>query len=115
MIRNLMQKRTFSAWLWLMLAGLVALLVVSPGFAEPQVAQQNLTLIVNGRLGGAPIVKMNGRSYVELEDLARAGNGTLGFKGKQGILPLPAPVPSTVSAAPAATATANQGFSKEIL
>jgi hypothetical protein len=108
-----MQKRTFSAWV--MLAGLVALLVVSPGFAKPQVAQPNLTLIVNGRPGGAPIVKMNGRSYVELEDLARAGNGTLGFKGNQVMLTLPAPVPSTVSAAPAATATANQGFSKEFL
>jgi hypothetical protein len=106
-----MQKRTFSAWV--MLAGLVALLVVSPGFAKPQVAQPNLTLIVNGRPGGAPIVKMNGRSYVELEDLARAGNGTLGFKGNQVMLTLPAPVPSTVSAAPAATA--NQGFSKEFL
>ncbi|HEY4740688.1 MAG TPA: hypothetical protein VIH76_08855 [Candidatus Acidoferrales bacterium] len=107
-----MRKMPFSAWL--MLAGLVALLVVSPGFAEPQVAQQNLTLIVNGRLGGVPIVKMNGRSYVELEDLARAGNGTLGFKGNQVILTLPAPASST-AAAPAASAAANQGFSKEFL
>lgn len=108
-----MRKMPLSAWL--MLAILLATVVVLPGLALPQVAQQNLTLVVNGRPGGAPVVKMNGRSYVELDDLARAGGGTLGFRGNQVILTMPALAPSTVAPAPAASAPANQGFSKEFL
>ena len=108
-----MRKRLFGAGL--MLAALLGLLVVSPGLALPQAAQQNLTLIVNGRAGGAPIVKMSGRSYVDIEDLARAGGGTLGFKGNQIILTVPASATSTVPAPSAATEPANQGFTKEFL
>ena len=108
-----MRKRLFGAGL--MLAALLGLLVVSPGLALPQAAQQNLTLIVNGRAGGAPIVKMSGRSYVDIEDLARAGGGTLGFKGNQVILTVPASATSAVPAPAAATEHANQGFTKEFL
>jgi len=59
-----MRKWPFSAWL--MLAALLAL----PIFALSQAAQQNLSLIVNGRPGVAPVVQLNGRSYVEIEALA---------------------------------------------
>jgi len=106
-----MGKRLFGAWL--MLAALLGLLGVLPGLALPQDAQQNLTLIVNGRAGGAPIVKMSGRSYVDIEDLARAGGGTLGFKGNQVILTVPASATSTAPSA--ASEPANQGFTKEFL
>jgi len=50
-----MRKWPFSAWL--MLAALLAL----PIFALSQAAQQNLSLIVNGRPGVAPVVQLNGR------------------------------------------------------
>lgn len=104
-----MRKRPFSKWL--MLAAILAL----PILALSQAAQQNLTLIVNGRPGVVAVVQLNGRSYVEIEALARVASGSLSFKGNQITLTLPASAPS---AAPATSSTAepvNQGFSKEFL
>lgn len=99
-----MRKRPFIAWLML------ALLLILPGLALSQVAQQNLTLLVNGQPGQATVVQINGRSYVEIDALARIVNGSLGFKGNQIILTLPV---STTSAPP--TQPENPGFSKDFL
>ncbi len=104
-----MRKWPFSAWL--MLAALLAL----PIFALAQAAQQNLTLIVNGRPGGVTVVQLNGRPYVEIEALARVASGSLSFKGNQIILTLPASTASMLPTPPSATEPANQGFSKEFL
>ena len=104
-----MQKWPFSAWL--MLAALLAL----PVFALSQAAQENLTLIVNGRPAGVTVVQLNGRSYVEIEALARITSGSLSFKGSQVILTLPASAASTVPATSPAAEPPNQGFSKEFL
>jgi hypothetical protein len=94
-----------------MLAALLAL----PIFALSQAAQQTLTLIVNGRPGDAPVVQMNGRSYVEIEALARVASGSLSFKGNQIILTLPGPATSSAPAPTPETEPVNQGFSKEFL
>jgi hypothetical protein len=104
-----MRTRPFATWL--MLAALLAL----PGFALSQALQQNLSLLITGRPGIAPVVQMNGRSYVEIEALARIASGSLGFKENQIILTLPA---SAVAALPIPSPVpdrANQGFSKEFL
>jgi hypothetical protein len=98
------RKYLFSACLML------TLLVILPGFALSQDAQQNLTLLVNGQRGQATVVRINGRSYVEIEALARIVNGSLSFKENQIILALPA---STTSAPP--TQPENPAFSKEFL
>jgi len=94
-----------------MLAALLAL----PIFALAQAAQQNLTLIVNGRPGGVTVVQLNGRPYVEIEALARVASGSLSFKGNQIILTLPASTASMLPTPPSSTEPANQGFSKEFL
>jgi hypothetical protein len=102
-----MRKRPFNASL------IVVVLLALPGLALSQSAQQNLTLIVSGRSGVAPVVQMNGRSYVDMEALARVAGGSLSFKGTQIILTLPgssaAPGPSS------ANGPAIQGFSAEFL
>ena len=64
-------------------------LVVLPGLARSQDPQQNLTLIVAGQPGQAPIVQMNGKSYVDIDALARLTNSSLSFKGNQVILTPP--------------------------
>jgi hypothetical protein len=89
---------------------MLALLLILPGLALSQVAQQNLTLLVNGQPGQATVVQINGRSYVEIEALARIVNGSLGFKENQIILTLPA---TTTSAPPAQPE--NPAFSKYFL
>jgi hypothetical protein len=104
-----MRKRPFNAWL--LLAGVLAL----PGLALSQAAQQNLTLIVRGRPGIATIVQIYGRSYVEIEALARVANDSLGFKGNQVILTLPGSAASALPVPSSTTEPANQGFSKEFL
>jgi hypothetical protein len=104
-----MRKWPFSAWL--MLVALLAL----PIFALSQSAQQNLTLIVNGRPGLATVAQMNGRSYVEIEALARVASGSLSFKKNEIILTSPDCTASTLPALSSTTEPANQGFTKEFL
>ena len=96
-------------------AGLMyAMLVVLPGLAWAQAAQQNLTLIVSGQSGQIPIVQSNGRSYVEVEALARLTNGSLSFKGNQITLTLPGSAPSTPPPPPASQPASTE-FSKAFM
>ena len=104
---KLVRTRSFSTWL------LLAVLLALPLFALSQAAQQNLTLIVNGRSGLATVVQISGRSYVEIETLARVANGSLNFKGNQIILTVPASIADTVPVPPSAIEPASRGFSRE--
>jgi hypothetical protein len=104
-----MRKSPFNSWL------VLAALLTLPIFALAQAVQQNLMLIVNGRTGVVTIVQLNGRSYVEIEALARVASGSLSFKGNQITLTFPASSESTVPALSPATEPANQGFSREFL
>jgi hypothetical protein len=54
-----------------------------------QLARQTGTLTIAGRAEQAPIVRINGRAYVEVEALARIAHGSLRFQGSQTILTLP--------------------------
>jgi hypothetical protein len=99
-----MRKKLFSAGLML-----IALL----GQAWPQTSQQNLIFVVSGQEGQAPVLQINGRSYVDIEALARLTNGSLGFQGNQITLKLPASVAST-PASPAGPPASSE-FSKEFL
>jgi hypothetical protein len=101
-----MRTRPFSASLML------ALFLLLPGLALAQAAQEkeNLTLTVSGHPGLAAIVQMNGRSFVEVEALARAVNGTLHFNGNQIILTMPASPAGGPAAQPKPPA-----FSKDFL
>ena len=48
-----------------------------------QVNQGTRSITVNGHNGAAAIVTVNGRTYVELESLARVGKGSLSFSNDQ--------------------------------
>ncbi len=78
---------------------LVALLVL-PGLARSQDAQQNSTLIVAGQSGQIPIVQINGKSYVDVDALARLTNSSVSSKGNQVILTPAGSAASTPPAAP---------------
>jgi hypothetical protein len=69
---------------------LAAVLVMVGGIALAQDASQNRTLIViNGNSGNVPVIQVNGRSYVDLEALTNAINGSLTYSGNQIALTLP--------------------------
>jgi len=73
------------------------------------------TLIVNGKPGQVSVVEINGRSYVDLEALARVANGSLGFNGNQITLTLPNAASTPADAASSATLPADPGLSKGFL
>jgi hypothetical protein len=104
-----MREKLLSAGLML-----VALLAV-PELALSQALQQRGTLIVSGQPGRAPVLQINGRSYVDIETLARLMNGSLGFKGNEITLTLPAFAASTPTAPPPASQPVNSEFSKDFL
>jgi hypothetical protein len=89
--------------------------VAVPALALSQAAQPNGTLIVSGQSGQVPVVQINGKSYVDVEALARLINGSLGFKGNQITLTLPASTAGTPTTPTPASQPANPGFSKEFL
>jgi len=98
----------------------LTMILVLPLLALCQAAQQNRILVVNGQLGQVTVVQMNGRSYVDLETLARVANGSLSFSGNQITLTLPSsanapPAAPASTSATSAPAPANPGFSKAFL
>src|ERR1035438_10287233 len=94
----------------MILAGLAALLTV-PGLltvnGNSQTPQKATTFTIAGHPGEAQILQINGKSYVEIETLARLTQGTLSFKGNQTTLTLPLSDSVTQVAAP----HAKPGFS----
>ncbi|HXE08750.1 MAG TPA: hypothetical protein VN612_12695 [Acidobacteriaceae bacterium] len=83
---------------------LVAVLAAASGATVA--AQQTRaagTLVIAGQPEQAQLVRINGKSYVDVESLARMTHGTLRFEGTRTILTLPAPAagsPNTAGAAP---------------
>jgi len=88
---------------------IVAVLAFS-GITLGQSHQQKRTLVVNGQSGDATVVQIDGRSYIDLETLARIANGSLSFQGTQIILTIPQ---SSANAAPATTA--DSGLSTDFM
>lgn len=99
-------------------ATLVSLVLIAAAHAQ----QQKRTLVVTGRTGEASVIQRNGRSYVDLQQLADMINGTLGHQGSRIVLVLP----SASAGAPASVASptvaetrdakpAPTGFSREFV
>ena len=96
---------------WLGLAGFLAV----PLPAWPQAAKHNATtLVVTGHPGQAAVLQIGGKSYIDLESLARLTNASLSFAGNQ--IKLTLPKSASAATPPAATTPAspagNPGFSK---
>jgi hypothetical protein len=103
-----MRSKTCCSWLILLV------LFTVPRLTFSQAVQQSRTLVVNGQSGQVKVTEVDGRSYVDLESLARIANGTLGFKGNQITLTLSSSATPTPVTAPSSP-PANSGFSKEFL
>jgi hypothetical protein len=88
-------------------AVLLTALLMLPAKVSSQTPQKATTFTITGHAGEAQILQLNGKSYVEIETLARLTKGTLSFKVNQTTLTLP---PSD-SEAPASAPHAKAGFS----
>ena len=67
----------------------LAILVGLPLAARAQTTQQAGTLTISGQPDQAALVRINGKSYVDVESLARLTHGSIQFQGSQTILTLP--------------------------
>lgn len=76
---------------------------------------QKHILTMAGHPGELPVIEIDGRSYVEIEGLARLANGSLSFKGPQILLTLPSSGSNGQTAAVAASQPIATGFTKEFL
>lgn len=79
---------------------------------------QTTSLTVTGHAGQATVIRRNGRSYVDVEALARVTGGTLGFEGSRVVLTLPAPAapaPVVVQQVAPQTKPEEKGFTREFL
>jgi hypothetical protein len=81
--RGLMQAIKLGQWLTV-----VGLLIVD-GAAWSQAGQARETLVVSGHSGQAPVIRINGNSYVAVDALARLLSGSLAYQGDQVVLTVP--------------------------
>jgi len=98
-------------------AGLTVILVA---LAVAQTGEQRRTVVVNGQSGQLIVYEINGRSFVDLESLARIADGTLSFQENQIVLTIPSQAPSSSQSSGAmasnadsqSTETMSPGFMK---
>ncbi len=89
------------------------LLLIALSLQAEAANAQSKTLTVNGHPGEAQVIQVNGRSYVDVEALARITNGSLAFQANQ--INLTIGTSQGPSAPPPADKTTKVGFSKEFL
>ena len=77
--------------------------------------QSSSTFAVSGHSGQAPVIQKGGRSYVDVEGLARLTGGSLGFQGNQIVLTLPRPPMQPAVHAPTPASPEKTGFSHDFL
>ena len=92
-------------------SSLFALLFASV-IAFGQAQQQSTTLVVNGKSGQVPVILTSGRTYVDVEALARLANGSLSFRDNGIALTIPSSPAGASAAAEAATATDDSSLSR---
>jgi hypothetical protein len=93
-----------------MMLAVLAAMLTAPGLLTVNGSAQTqkaITFTIAGHPGEAQLLHINGKSYVDIEALARLTQGSLSFKGNQTTLTLP---PADAEA-PAATPHAKAGFS----
>jgi hypothetical protein len=82
---------------------------------SPQIMAHSTVLVVSGHSGQAPVIHRNGRSYVDVEGLARLTGATLAFQGTRIVVTLPAQSPVEHVAAVPAQPPEEKGFTREFL
>ena len=77
----------------------LAMLLALPIVAGAQTSQQAGTLAIAGQSDQAALLRINGKSYVDIESLARITHGSIRFQGSQTVLTLPASAGTPAAAA----------------
>jgi len=83
--------------------------------SSAQVKQEQRTVVVNGKSGNASSVQVNGRTFVDLEGIARIASGSLGFQGAQLTLTVPCSGATAPESAPEHAPRPHTGLSREFM
>jgi hypothetical protein len=94
---------------------IMLIMLLAPRTTLPQSGRQNWTLAITGQPGRATVIQINGRSYVDIEGLARLTSGSLAFRGHQIILTMSAGAPGTPTTVSAASQQDTSEFSHGFL
>lgn len=81
---------------------MLTVLLMLPANGSGQTPPKASTFTIAGYAGNAPVLRVNGKSFIEVEALARMTQGTLSFKADQTTLTLPSSSPEGQSSAPRA-------------
>ena len=92
------------------LSAMLTALVMLPVNASSQTPTKGATFTITGHAGEAQLIQINGKSYVEIETLARLTQGTLSFKSNQTTLTLPPLDAEAQASAPHAKAGFSTAF-----
>jgi hypothetical protein len=95
-------------WISAVIAALLTAPLMLPLHADAQAPKTGSTFTIAGHAGETQLIQVNGKSYVDIETLARLTGGTLSFKAGGAILTLP---PSDTPEQ-ASTPPAKPGFSR---
>lgn len=90
------------------LATMLTAVLMLPANGNAQAPQRATSFTIAGHAGAAPIVQINGKSYIEVEALARLTHGNLSFKANRTILTLPPSDSEAQAITPQAQALAPQ-------
>jgi hypothetical protein len=66
----------------------LVVLIALPIMGTSQTLQQGGTLVIAGSPDRAPLVRINGKSYIDIESLARITHGAISFQGNETVLTL---------------------------
>ena len=94
---------------------IASLFLALPALGQSQTTQPTGTIRVSGRPGQAAILRIDGRSYVDIEALARLVSGSLTSSGNEITLTLPSVAAATPSEPVRTSQPANSEFSKDFL
>ena len=100
-------------WQGTFLAFLAVLMISAGTFVRAK--EQTETLVINGQAGQAAVVRVDGRSYVDLEALARMLNGSVSFKANRIVLNLPMSTASTPATIEPPTAVGDSALSRDFM
>ena len=101
-----MNDRTVTSLVW----AVVCAFAFGHAIAQPQ---RQETLVIAGQPDQAQLVHINGKSYVDIESLARITHGALRFEGTRTVLALPGA--GSVTSATASSGSSTQRLSQNFL
>ena len=90
---------------WILIAAIMSFSIIA--LAQSDV--QEFTLVLNGQSGKIFVYRINGQAFVDVEALARIGNGSATIEGHQLTVMLPANSPPTPTSGPP------EGMTKEFM